>query len=55
MNVHELNYVVHEKETLAIMHALSKWQVYLEGCHFTVYTNHAILCYFPDQPNLNCW
>ena len=25
MNIHELNYAVHEKETLAIMHALSKW------------------------------
>jgi len=34
MNSHERNYAAHEKETLAIMHALVKWRVYLEGRHF---------------------
>src|SRR3954466_10200239 len=46
MNTHEWNYVVHEKETLAIMHALSKWRVYLEGRHFTVYRS----CHPPSLP-----
>jgi deoxyuridine 5'-triphosphate nucleotidohydrolase len=52
MNPHEKNYAVHEKETLAIMHALSKWRVYLEGRHFVVFTDHATLRHFAEQPNL---
>ena len=43
MNSHERNYAAHEKETLTIMHALVKWHVYLEGRHFTAFTDHATL------------
>jgi hypothetical protein len=52
MNPHERNYAAHEKETLAVMHALKKWKVYLEGRHFIVHTNHATLRHFPDQLDL---
>jgi transposase InsO family protein len=53
MNPAERNYAAHEKETLAIMHALAKWRVYLEGRRFRVYTDHATLQHFPDQPKLS--
>ena len=53
MNSHEQNYAAYEKETLAIMHALVKWRVYLEGRHFTIFTDHAMLQHFPEQPNLS--
>jgi hypothetical protein len=53
MNSHERNYAAHEKETLAIMHALIKWRVYLEGRHFIIYTDYATLRHFPTQPNLS--
>src|SRR3954463_7821405 len=52
MNPHERNYAAHEKETLAIMHALKKWRCYLEGRHFIVYSDHATLQHFQGQPDL---
>ena len=53
MNPAERNYAAHEKELLAIVHALRTWRVYLEGRHFTVQTDHATLQHFLTQPNLS--
>ena len=52
MNPHKRNYSAYEQELLAIMHALSKWRVYLHGRPFTLYTDHATLKHFQTQLNL---
>ncbi|CAJ0629008.1 14807_t:CDS:2 [Entrophospora sp. SA101] len=49
----ELNYPVHEKELLAIVHAIKLWRPYLEGQRFTVITGHASLEYIKSQTNLS--
>ena len=49
----EQNYAVHEKELLAIIHAIRTWRMYLEGQHFTVETDHASLEYIKTQSNLS--
>ena len=49
----EQNYAAHEKEMLAIMHALEKWRVYLLGNHFKIWTDHTTLKFFETQPRLS--
>jgi RNase H-like domain found in reverse transcriptase len=49
----EKNYPVHEKELLAIIRALKKWQADLLGTHFFVYTNHKTLENFDVQKDLS--
>lgn len=49
----EKNLQVYEKETLAIIHALSMWKHYLLGTIFVVQTNHQTLCYFLTQTKLS--
>jgi transposase InsO family protein len=50
----ELNYPVHEKELLAIVHCLKVWRHYLEGQgHFKVYSDHLSLRYFHTQKDLS--
>ena len=39
----------YEKEMLAILHALKKWQSYLIGRHFIVKKDHDSLKYFLEQ------
>jgi len=49
----ELNYPIHEKELLAIMHTLRKWKVNLLGSEFFVYTNHKTLLNFNRQKDMS--
>jgi hypothetical protein len=53
MSPAELNYPVHEKELLAIVHALRTWRTYLEGQKFTIVTDHASLEYIKSQSHLS--
>ena len=54
LNAAQLNYPVHEKEALAIVHALDQWSLYLrDGRPFTIITDHASLRYLDTQPNLS--
>jgi hypothetical protein len=52
LNAAERNYPTHEQELLAVVHALKTWRYYLDGTHFIVYTDHATLRHFPNQPKL---
>jgi RNase H-like domain found in reverse transcriptase/Reverse transcriptase (RNA-dependent DNA polymerase) len=51
----ELNYPTHEKELLAILHAIRKWKVDLLGSPFFVYTDHKTLLNFHTQHDLSKW
>ena len=53
MSPAERNYPVHEKELLAIIHALKTWRIYLEDHPFEVITDHASLEYLATQSNLS--
>jgi reverse transcriptase-like protein/integrase-like protein/gag-polyprotein putative aspartyl protease len=53
LNIHQLNYPIHDKEMCAIMHALERWRPFLLGRHFKIYTDHRSLVYFKTQSNLN--
>ena len=46
----EWNYVIHDKEMLAIICALEDWHHFLEGSSksFEVFTDHKNLAYFHD-------
>ncbi|GJP30214.1 hypothetical protein CLOM_g23478 [Closterium sp. NIES-68] len=49
----ELDYLIHDKEALAIIFAFKTWRCYLEGCKTTVYTDHCSLKYLETQPILS--
>ena len=53
MNSAEANYPTHERELLAVIHALRTWRHYLEGKKFKVVTDHYSLKYLMTQPNLS--
>ena len=50
----ELNYLMHEKELLAIIQALKKWRVDLLGSEFFIYMDHKTLENFNTQKDLSC-
>jgi len=49
----QLNYPVHEKELLAIIHTLQKWRSNLLGAPITIYTDHHMLENFDHQKDLS--
>jgi hypothetical protein len=53
LNEHEINYVTHDLELDAIVHALKMWRNYLLGRIFVLMTNHSGLRYFFDQTKIN--
>ena len=53
MNVAKGNYLTHERELLAMIHALRTWRHYLSGKKFTVIIDHYLLYDLRTQPNLS--
>ena len=53
LNPAERNYTTHEKEMLALNHALKKWKHYLLGSRINVYTDNAALKYWRTAQNLS--
>ena len=49
----EVNYPTHERELLAVIHALRTWRHYLEGRRFKVVTDHYALKFLMTQPHLS--
>ena len=49
----ERNYPTHERELLALVHALKTWRHYLEGRKLMVVTDHNSLKYIQVQPSLS--
>src|SRR6266478_68192 len=52
----EWKYQIHDKEMLAIMHALEEWRHFLEGSNqkFEIHMDHKNLSYFQEAHKLNC-
>lgn len=48
----EIPYTITEKEALAIVFALDRFRVYLEGKQFVVVTDHCALCYLRTKEKL---
>ena len=53
LRIHEKNYLTHDLELLAVIHALKKWRHYLLGQTFELVTDHKSLKWIFTQPELN--
>ena len=49
----ETRYPVHDKELLAVIHALKKWDYHLRGQRFVIETDNWATKYIQTKPNLN--
>ncbi|CAI5472116.1 unnamed protein product [Closterium sp. Yama58-4] len=49
----ELNFPIHDKESLAIIHAYKVWRCYLEGADSVIRTDHCSLRFLKSQPRLS--
>ncbi|GJP31060.1 hypothetical protein CLOM_g8308 [Closterium sp. NIES-68] len=49
----ELNYLIHNKEALAIIHAYKVWRSYLDGADSIIRTDHCSLRFLKSQPQLS--
>ena len=52
-NVHEVNYPVHEKEQLALVHCLEHWRHYLLGAATIAYTDNIATRFIRSSQNLS--
>uniref|UniRef100_A0A146LKA7 RNA-directed DNA polymerase n=1 Tax=Lygus hesperus TaxID=30085 RepID=A0A146LKA7_LYGHE len=59
LNKLERSYSATELECLSVIHAIQRWRMYLEGCHFTVITDHHALRWLKElkdpNPRLTRW
>jgi RNase H-like domain found in reverse transcriptase len=53
LNAAQKNYLVHEKELLAVIRALRKWRADLLGSPILIYTDHRTLENFNSQKELS--
>jgi hypothetical protein len=53
LNEHEINYMTHDLELVAILHDLKMWRHYLLGRRFVLVADHCGLRHLFDQPKLN--
>ncbi len=54
LNERENNYVTHNLELEAIIHALKMWRHYVLGRTFILMIDHSGLRYLFDQPKFEC-
>lgn len=49
----ELNYTVTKKELLVVVHSLNKFKNYITGYQTFVHTDHAVVRYLMNKPDVN--